>query len=80
MAKSGIGDKLRGLFSGRKRKAQEQADAARARSPETRVLFTTGYARNEIGREGRMEEGVALLPKPFTAAELARKVREELDR
>ena len=58
---------------------RELADAVRARAPGIKVLFTTGYARDAIVNEGRLEEGVALLPKPFTAAALARTVREELD-
>jgi len=58
---------------------RELADAVRARAPGIKVLFTTGYARDAIVNEGRLEEGVALLQKPFTAAALARRVREELD-
>jgi PAS domain S-box-containing protein len=44
-----------------------------------RVLFTTGYARNAIVHQGRLDSGVHLLTKPFTFAELAGRVRDLLD-
>jgi hypothetical protein len=44
------------------------------------VLYTTGYTKDAIVHEGRLEEGVDLLPKPFTVEQLARKVRQVLDR
>ncbi len=54
---------------------------ARARElwPSTRTLFTTGYARDVIVRDGRLERGIALLAKPFSFEELAANVREVLD-
>ncbi len=56
------------------------ADRARAARPDLRVVFTTGYTRNAIVHHGRLDEGVALLNKPFTAGDLARRIRQELDR
>jgi PAS domain S-box-containing protein len=47
--------------------------------PGIRVLFTSGYAEGVV-RHGRLEHGMGFLPKPFTAAALACKVREVLDR
>jgi PAS domain S-box-containing protein len=47
--------------------------------PEITVLFTTGYARNAIVHHGRLDAGVNLIPKPFTYAQLAAKVRDVLD-
>ncbi len=44
-----------------------------------RVLFTSGYARNAIVHQGRLDPGVELLTKPFTRAELAARVRDVLD-
>jgi signal transduction histidine kinase/ActR/RegA family two-component response regulator len=44
------------------------------------VLFTTGYTRNAIVHHGRLDPGVHLLDKPFTQQDLARKIRELLDR
>jgi PAS domain S-box-containing protein len=55
------------------------ADEARKRRRNLRVLFTTAYARNAIVHDGRLDPGVALLPKPYTQAALATKVREILD-
>jgi CheY-like chemotaxis protein len=59
---------------------RELADQARQRQPALRVLFTTGYARNAALHAGRLDPGVDLLPKPFTFAALAAKVRTVLDR
>jgi DNA-binding response OmpR family regulator len=43
------------------------------------VLFTTGYARNAIVHDGRLDPGVELIAKPFTQAALASKLRDILD-
>jgi signal transduction histidine kinase/CheY-like chemotaxis protein len=55
------------------------ADHARKISPTISVLFTTGYARNAIVHQGRLDPGVQLLTKPFEFADLAAKVRDMLD-
>ena len=44
------------------------------------VLFMSGYNDSEIERRDALDPGVALLRKPFTLDELARAVREALDR
>jgi DNA-binding response OmpR family regulator len=44
-----------------------------------RVLYVSGYATDVLSRYGVLEEGIALLHKPFTAGGLARRVREVLD-
>jgi CheY-like chemotaxis protein len=44
--------------------------------PELRVLFTTGYARDAIVHDGRLDSGVQLITKPFTRSDLAQKVRD----
>ena len=54
------------------------ASLATARAPGLKVLFTTGYSRNAIVHQGRLDSGVQLLTKPFTFEELARKVSEVL--
>jgi DNA-binding response OmpR family regulator len=46
--------------------------------PNLKVLFTSGYAADVIGRRGVLEAGVAYLAKPFNPNELAAKVREVL--
>ncbi len=55
------------------------AAQARGLLPGLRVLFTTGYARNAIVHQGRLDSGVHLLTKPFSHAELANKIRFLLD-
>ncbi len=45
-----------------------------------RVVYMTGYSRNAIVHQGRLDEGVDLLEKPISQAKLALKVREILDR
>jgi two-component system, NtrC family, sensor kinase len=47
--------------------------------PDLPVLFTTGYTRNAIIHHGRLDPDVALLGKPYTQEDLARKVRGLLD-
>ena len=58
---------------------RQLAGGARERRPNLRVLFTTAYARNAIIHDGRLDPGVALLPKPYTQAALATKVRDIID-
>lgn len=48
--------------------------------PKLKTLFTTGYARNAIVHQGRLDPGVELLTKPFTHSDLALRVRDILDR
>jgi PAS domain S-box-containing protein len=54
-------------------------EKARALRPELKILFTTGYARNAIIHQGRLDRGVHLITKPFSLNELAAKVRDVLD-
>ncbi|MBV8851193.1 MAG: response regulator [Methylobacteriaceae bacterium] len=55
------------------------ADAAIASAPGLKVLFTTGYTRDVILAKGTLDQGVDVLPKPFTYKDLAAKVRQVLD-
>ena len=55
------------------------AQALRARHPGLRVLFMSGYTDDAVVRHGVMQEAANFLQKPFSAAALARKVREVLD-
>jgi PAS domain S-box-containing protein len=48
--------------------------------PDLKILYMTGYSRNAIVHQGRLDEGVDLLEKPVSQAKLALKVREILDR
>ena len=51
-----------------------------ALKPGLRCLYISGYTAEVIAHQGVMEEGMALLPKPFSVAGFAQKVREVLDR
>ena len=55
------------------------AGEALRRRPGLKVLFATGYSPNAIVHHGRLDPEGQLLPKPFTFAELAAKVRRVLD-
>ncbi len=55
------------------------ADAARSARPGLRVLFTTGYTRNAILRNGTLDPDVHFIAKPFNLAALAAKIREVLE-
>ncbi|HEY1495157.1 MAG TPA: PAS domain S-box protein [Candidatus Solibacter sp.] len=50
----------------------------RATRPDIKVLYISGYPADVIAERGVLEPGVAFLSKPFTADELAAKVREVL--
>jgi signal transduction histidine kinase len=56
------------------------ADEAIKLRPELKVLFTTGYSRNAIVHQGRLDPGVQLISKPFTFEQLATRVRDILDK
>jgi len=58
---------------------KELADRVRALYPHTRILFTSAYTENAIVHQGVLDQGVALLQKPFTPSALAHKLREVLD-
>lgn len=59
---------------------RELADAARRCRSALRVLFTSGYTENAIVHHGRLDPGVQLLAKPYRRADLARAVRQALER
>ncbi len=42
------------------------------------VLFTSGYTENAIVHQGRLDDGVHLLSKPYSRTDLARKVAQLL--
>ena len=59
---------------------RELAKQAAILRPDVRVLFMTGYSRNAVVHQGRLDEGVDLLQKPVSQAQLATRVRMALDR
>ncbi|HZK90918.1 MAG TPA: ATP-binding protein [Stellaceae bacterium] len=65
---------LPGSFNGR-----QLADQVMQLRPGLKILYTTGYARNAIVHQGRLDPGVELINKPFTYAALAARIRAILD-
>ncbi len=65
---------LPGGMNGRK-----LADEALRLKPGLAILFTTGYTRNAIVHDGRLDPDVQLISKPYTRAVLARSLRRILD-
>jgi two-component system cell cycle sensor histidine kinase/response regulator CckA len=55
------------------------ADWLRQTSPQTKVVFISGYLEESIHPRDRREPGMSFLAKPFNADELASKVRGVLD-
>ena len=55
------------------------ADWLRQTSPETKVIFISGYLEESVHPRDRREPGMNFLAKPFNADELAAKVRGVLD-
>jgi CheY-like chemotaxis protein len=57
---------------------RELAGHLRAKRPDLKVLFVSGYTDDVLLRKGIRRAEAHFLPKPFTAAALARKVRDVL--
>jgi two-component system, cell cycle sensor histidine kinase and response regulator CckA len=58
---------------------RELAEILVARTPELRVLYTSGYPSDTVVRHGIADATAAFIEKPYLPDELARKVREVLD-
>ena len=58
---------------------QEIVARIRAKSPDTRVLFMSGYTDNVVVRHGILEGEFEFLEKPFSADRLAAKIRQVLE-
>ena len=57
---------------------RDLADRLQTHLPDLRCLFMSGYTANVIAHHGVLEAGVHFIQKPFTAGELAAKIRETL--
>lgn len=56
----------------------ELARQARQLLPDIEILFTSGYPRDAIVHEGRLDAGVELLSKPYRINQLAQRIRQML--
>ena len=61
-------------------RSPELAARARLALPAIAVLFTSGYPESAIAHGGRLDDGVELLPKPYTRDALAHRVRQVLEK
>jgi PAS domain S-box-containing protein len=59
---------------------RELVERWRARHPETRVLFMSGYTDATVHQQGGLPPEAAFIQKPFAPSAIARKVRELLER
>jgi len=59
---------------------KELADQLRAKQPDLKVVFTSGYTMNLAGLETELREGVNFLQKPYPIRVLAKVLRDCLDR
>ena len=55
------------------------AEEAKQRQPALKFLYMTGYSRNAIVHQGRLDPGVELIQKPLTSEQLSNSVRRILD-
>ncbi|MEM5367185.1 ATP-binding protein [Paraburkholderia azotifigens] len=61
-------------------RSSELASIARGAPHHAAVIFVSGYTRDVIFHDGRLDEGVILLKKPYSLDELSRTVRDALDK
>jgi PAS domain S-box-containing protein len=59
---------------------RELGRKAEALRPGLLILYMTGYSRNAVMHQGRLEEGVELLQKPISQTVLAGRIRDILDK
>ena len=59
---------------------RELGRKAQALRPGLRVLYMSGYSRNAIAHQGRLDEGVDLIQKPVSQSQLATRIRAALDK
>ena len=57
---------------------RELADRIKCVRPEVAVIYTSGYTDDAIAQRGVLDVGVAFIPKPYTADEVAARIREAM--
>jgi two-component system, cell cycle sensor histidine kinase and response regulator CckA len=55
------------------------AERLKTTYPNLKILYTSGYTHDVILHHGMLEAGIEFLPKPYTPAMLAGKMRQMLD-
>ena len=58
---------------------RDLADVLKQEKPDLRVLFSSGYSSDIIGKDFVLSDGINFLQKPYNAPDLARAVRRCLD-
>ena len=58
---------------------RQLAEYAARQRPSLKILYMTGYSRNAIIHQGRLDEGVSLIQKPVTQSDLAARIRLVLE-
>jgi YesN/AraC family two-component response regulator len=55
-------------------------DLVRAHLPKAQILYTSGFAEGVLSHEGRLQENVNLMPKPYDFGTLSARIRHLLRR
>lgn len=55
-----------------------RSDVVRKESPQTGVVFTSGYSRDAVPGDRRLEPGRIFVPKPYSKDDLARAINAAL--
>jgi two-component system, cell cycle sensor histidine kinase and response regulator CckA len=62
-----------------KMNGKELSDQLKKARPEMRILFMSGYPREVLSQQGKIDPSIHLIQKPFSNDELAERVRKVLD-
>ena len=57
----------------------ELSHEALRRRPAMKVLYTSGYMENTLVHDGKLDDGIQLITKPYTKETLARQIRRVLE-
>jgi signal transduction histidine kinase/ActR/RegA family two-component response regulator len=57
---------------------RELANRFRIARPDTKVIYTSGYTQDLIAYRGVLHDDISYIPKPYTADQIAAKVREAM--